>query len=132
MAWDCSVLGADTSHLPSSQGTQSGCQKRQLGKTWREFARLHLDSYHVKRHCPTHKVSEVCWVTDPVVAIDCRNVKRTCVALLVEVGKERDLSGHRSCTLKGCRSGAEDCRDARLAECKGPARGMRIGHLFQI
>lgn len=54
------------------------------------------------------------------------------MALLVEVRRERDLSGHRSCTLKDCRSGAEDRRDARLAECKGPARGMRIGHLLQI
>lgn len=54
------------------------------------------------------------------------------MALIVEVGREHDLRGHRSCTLKDCRSGAEDHGGARLAECKGPARGMRIGHLLQI
>lgn len=103
-----------------------------VNKNWREFLGLHLDSYHVKCHCPTHKASEVCWVTGPVVAIDYRCVKGSCVALLVEVGRKCDPSGHRSCAWKGCRSGAEDCRDARLAECKGPARtrGMRIGHLI--
>lgn len=54
------------------------------------------------------------------------------MALLVEVGRGRDLSGCRSCALKVCRSGGEDCRDAGLAGCKGLARGMRIGHLLQI
>lgn len=38
----------------------------------------------------------------PVVAIDCRCVKGSCVALRVEVGLQCDLNGHRSCTLKGC------------------------------
>lgn len=31
--------------------------------------------------------------------------------------------------FEGLQPGAEDCRGARLAECKGPARRMRIGHL---
>lgn len=43
MAWDCSVLDADTSHLPSSPGTQSECQKRQLDKNWREFLKIRTE-----------------------------------------------------------------------------------------
>lgn len=105
-----------------------------VDKNWRELLGCHSGSYHVKCHCPTHKASEVCWVTGPVVAVSCRCVNGSCVALLVEVGRECGLREHRSCTLKCCRSGAEDCRDARLAEYKGPARArkMRTGHLIQI
>lgn len=70
-----------------------------------------------------------------MVAIHCRCVKGSCVALLVEVGRERDLSGHKSCILKGCRSGGEDCRDARLAEWKGNenwALTPNIGQLWMM